>query len=206
MTTLAERNRGFPILAITAAVGLLAGLLVFALTTAASQSDIGGPGWSLRGNGALIVPFGLLPSLLAAGWVWLAARSVTRAAIAGLVALALELAFGFGPILIGPGDPGATLKPGVAVLVLALLAGLALARVRRGGQVLVSVGITVAAILIALAPTGAAYFIVPILVPILLAWPVLGSRWTGRLAAESATLTAAMLLGAFGGQYLLGPR
>src|SRR5919202_4410947 len=161
MTTLAERNRGFPVLAITAAVGLLAGLLVFALTTAASQIDIGGPGWTLRGNGALVVLFGLLPSLLAAGWVWLAARSVTRAALAGLVALALELGFGFGPILIGPGDPGATLKPGVAVLILALLAGLALARARRRGQVLVSIGMTAAAILLTLAPTGMASILVP---------------------------------------------
>src|ERR671932_1689019 len=116
MTTLAERNRGLPVLAMTAIAGLLAGLLVYALTTAASQSDIGGPGWSLRGNGALIVLFGLLPSLLAAGWVWLAARSVTRAAIAGLVALALELGFGFGPILLGPHDAGENLKHGVVAL------------------------------------------------------------------------------------------
>ena len=206
MTTLAERNRGVPVLAIAAIAGLLAGLLVSALTTAASQSDIGGPGWTLRGNGALIVLFGLLPSLLAAGWVWLAARSVTRAAVAGLVTLALELGFGFGPILIGPGDPGATLKPGVAALILALLAGLALACVRRRGQVLVGISMTLAAVLITLAPTGAAYLLVPILIPILVATPVLASRWTGRLAAESATLTVATLLGAFGSQYLLGPR
>ena len=142
----------------TAIAGLLVGLLVYALTAAASQSDIGGPGWTLRGNGALVVLFGLLPGLLAAGWVWLAARSLTRAALAGLVALALELGFGFGPILL------------------------------------------------MLAPTGAAYILVPILIPILVATPVLAGRWTGRLAAESATLTVATLLGAFGSQYLLGPR
>jgi hypothetical protein len=206
MTTLAERNRGFPVLAMTAIAGLLAGLLVYALTAAASQSDIGGPGWTLRGNGALVVLFGLLPGLLAAGWVWLAARSLTRAALAGLVALALELGVGFGPILLGPGDPGATLKPGVAVLILALLAGLALARARRRGQVLVSIGMTAAAILLMLAPTGMASILVPIFIPILVAAPVLAGRWTGHLAAECATLTVAMLLGAFGSAYLLGPR
>src|SRR5919202_1453644 len=134
MTTLAERNRGFPVLAMTAIAGLLVGLLVYALTAAASQSDIGGPGWTLRGNGALVVLFGLLPGLLAAGWVWLAARRLTRPALAALAALALGV--GFGPILLGPGDPGATLKPGVAVLLLVVPAGRGRACARHRGPLL----------------------------------------------------------------------
>jgi hypothetical protein len=185
-------------------VGLLGGVAVVLLTAAASRSDIGGPGWTLRGNGALIVLFGLVPSLLAAGWVWLAERSPPRGVVAGLVMLVLELAFGFSPILLGASDPGATLKPAVAVLILALIAGLAVGRVRRRRPVLVSLGLTAVAILITLLPTGAAYLLVPILLPILVATPSLATHWTGALAAQAATLTVAMLVGTIGGQYLLG--
>jgi hypothetical protein len=51
--------------------GLLAGIVVGVLTfLVARYGPQGGDGapWSFRGNGALIVPFGVGPALLAAGW------------------------------------------------------------------------------------------------------------------------------------------
>jgi hypothetical protein len=50
------------------AIALFAGLLLWLLTIAASRSRISGNGWSLSGNGALIVPFGIGPALIAGGW------------------------------------------------------------------------------------------------------------------------------------------
>ena len=51
-----------------AGVGLLIGLLIWIATLLVSRSNIHGHGWSLAGNGALIVPFGVGPALVAAGW------------------------------------------------------------------------------------------------------------------------------------------
>src|SRR3989441_13338391 len=51
-----------------ALLGLLAGVSLWLLTTLLSRSTISGNGWSLAGNGALIIPFGLGPAIVAAGW------------------------------------------------------------------------------------------------------------------------------------------
>src|SRR2546428_225919 len=51
-----------------ALVGALAGVALWLLTTLLSRSTISGNGWSLAGNGALIIPFGLGPAIVAAGW------------------------------------------------------------------------------------------------------------------------------------------
>jgi len=58
---------------ILAVFGLACGAGTWVLADSLSRTDIGGPGWSLRGNGALVVPFSLGPALLDGGWaayVW----------------------------------------------------------------------------------------------------------------------------------------
>lgn len=44
------------------------GLLLWLLSIAISHAHIAGHGWSLSGNGILIVPFGLGPAIVAAVW------------------------------------------------------------------------------------------------------------------------------------------
>ena len=67
-----EATEGSPpewrIAARIALVGLGSGIAIWLLTTLLSRSTISGNGWSLAGNGALIVPFGLGPAIVAAGW------------------------------------------------------------------------------------------------------------------------------------------
>ena len=48
--------------------GLLAGLLLWLLSFAISHAHISGNGWSLTGNGILIIPFGLGPAIGAGVW------------------------------------------------------------------------------------------------------------------------------------------
>ena len=48
--------------------GLLTGLLLWLLSIAVSRAHITGHGWSLTGNGILIIPFGLGPPIIAAVW------------------------------------------------------------------------------------------------------------------------------------------
>jgi hypothetical protein len=61
-------ERGPLFLAVVGVIALAAGLLIWLLTIAASRSRLSGPNWSLSGNGALIVPFGIGPALIAGGW------------------------------------------------------------------------------------------------------------------------------------------
>jgi hypothetical protein len=58
-------TRGARLLVLVAAGGAVEGLALALLTVLLSKSDIGGGTLSLRGNGALVVPFGLGPALLA---------------------------------------------------------------------------------------------------------------------------------------------
>jgi hypothetical protein len=51
-----------------ALTGLVAGLCLWVLTIAVTRGHISGDGWSLSGNGALIIPFGIGPALVAGGW------------------------------------------------------------------------------------------------------------------------------------------
>ena len=51
-----------------AGAGLLLGLLLWLLSFAISHAHITGNGWSLTGNGILIIPFGLGPAIVAAIW------------------------------------------------------------------------------------------------------------------------------------------
>jgi hypothetical protein len=54
--------------------GVAAGLALWILTTGLSRSHLSGNGWSLSGNGALIVPFGLGPTIIAGGWAAIVLR------------------------------------------------------------------------------------------------------------------------------------
>ena len=48
--------------------GLVAGLCLWVLTIAVMRGHPSGDGWSLSGNGSLIIPFGIGPALVAGGW------------------------------------------------------------------------------------------------------------------------------------------
>jgi hypothetical protein len=105
----ADRNKA---LGLVLAVGLIGGQAVQRATLALSNTEIGGPGWTLRGNGALVVVFGGVAMLLAAGWVVLAQRAWRSTVAAGVLTLVLELGFVLLPVLVGPDAPWlATIAP-----------------------------------------------------------------------------------------------
>src|SRR5216683_132549 len=56
------------IVGLIALSGLVAGLCLWILTIAVMRGHLSGDGWSLSGNGSLIVPFGIGPALVAGGW------------------------------------------------------------------------------------------------------------------------------------------
>jgi hypothetical protein len=57
-----------PFVGVLALLGILAGIVIWVLTSLVSRGHISGNGWSLAGNGALIIPFGLGPAIVAGGW------------------------------------------------------------------------------------------------------------------------------------------
>ena len=59
---------------LVALVGLVAGLCLWILTIALSRGNVSGDGWTLSGNGALVVPFGIGPALVAGGWAGIILR------------------------------------------------------------------------------------------------------------------------------------
>ena len=78
--------------------GLLAGIALDVLTVLVARYGPSGSGWSFLGNGALVVPFGLGPAVLAGAWTALvvhdrsAARWLPWGVAAGLVSAILVLA------------------------------------------------------------------------------------------------------------------
>jgi hypothetical protein len=101
---------------ILALLGIVAGVVLWLMTALASHSHISGDGWSLSGNGALIIPFGLGPAVVAGGWaaIILRMRGHRRwlqfgigSALIGLLLVAGSL---LSLIVFGPGgrDAGAT--------------------------------------------------------------------------------------------------
>ena len=52
-----KRDAGFT--GLIALLGVIAGVLLWIVTIVLSNSRLSGNGWSLSGNGALIVPFGI---------------------------------------------------------------------------------------------------------------------------------------------------
>ena len=99
-----------------ALAGVFAGILLWLLTIALSRSNISGNGWALTGNGALIIPFGLGPAVVAGGWAAIILRMrghprwLELGIGSGLVGLALTAGSFLSLIVFGPGgrDAGAT--------------------------------------------------------------------------------------------------
>jgi hypothetical protein len=169
---------------------LLGGILVVALAEPLSRSDFGGPGWSLKGNGALIVPFALGPAILGVCWGALAVlrwdalvdRWQFAAIVAGAVSLAAGLIFTLLPVLAGPG--GATafypVLLGVGIPLAALAAGLLQAQHLFGPlgrrALLVSVGVWAIVALVNLLAWGMSALFQPFVLPLLVALPSLTSK------------------------------
>ena len=93
-------------LAAVVVLGLATGVTLGLLTSQLAAKGPAGDGWSLRGNGALIVPFGVAPALVAAGWA---------GAVAHFRSLPNWPVYGFLAGLVGVGL--------VAISVLAIVAG-----------------------------------------------------------------------------------
>jgi len=99
-----------------AILGVVAGVLLWILTIVLSRSNISGNGWALSGNGALIIPFGIGPAVVAGGWtaVILRMRGHRRwlqlGVASALVGLALTAGSLLSLIVFGPAgrDAGAT--------------------------------------------------------------------------------------------------
>ena len=102
--------------AVLALIGIIAGVGIWLLTTLLSRSTISGNGWSLAGNGALVVPFGLGPAVVAAGWTGIILRMrghprwLQLGIASGLIALVLVVGSVVSLIAFGPAhrDAGAT--------------------------------------------------------------------------------------------------
>jgi hypothetical protein len=101
--------------------GLFEGAALGLLTIVLSKSDMAGAGFSLRGNGALVVPFGLGPALLAGQLAMLVLhlRSHKRWWVYGVAVMVLGVAFALGSFLpaavIARGQPPDERSPVIAV-------------------------------------------------------------------------------------------
>src|SRR5712691_11334289 len=101
-----DRDAGFA--GLLALLGLLVGIILSVLTTLVSRSHITGNGWSLSGNGALVIPFGLGPALVAGGWAGTIVRMrghprwLLLGIGSGLIGLALTAASLLSIIVFGP--------------------------------------------------------------------------------------------------------
>ena len=90
--------------------GAAAGIVLWGLSVIVSRSQLSGSGWSLSGNGVLIIPFGFGPTIIAGGWAAVILRMRghprwLRLGIAsGLVGVALVGASLLSLILFGPAN------------------------------------------------------------------------------------------------------
>src|SRR2546430_8877039 len=99
-----------------ALIGLGCGVAIWLLTPLLRRSPISGNGWSLAGNGALIIPFGLGPAIVAAGWTAIILRMrghprwLQFGVASGLIALVLVAGAVLSLVAFGPRrrDAGAT--------------------------------------------------------------------------------------------------
>jgi hypothetical protein len=185
---------------------------------ALSLSEIGGANWSLRGNGALVVPFAGGPALLAGGWtalgLWrLRAPGWARLGlVAGVGALVLALGVVAGPIL-APQAAMQALGPAMPPLVAFIAATLGLAlgcwlatretRLTRG-SIAVGLAAGLVAILVALPlyPVTLALLALTVAGPSLAAQPPAGGSprvgppWLiGGVFALLALLVAGLVVG-----------
>jgi hypothetical protein len=109
-----KRDPGFT--GLIALLGLVAGALLWILTIVLGRSNLSGSGWALSGNGALIVPFGLGPAVVAGGWAAIILRMrghprwLQLGIASGLVGLALTAGSLLSLVAFGPAgrDAGAT--------------------------------------------------------------------------------------------------
>lgn len=87
----------FALLGWALAIGAVAGVLLYAATFLVDNYGPAADGWSFRGNGALIVPFGVGPAILAGAWTALvlryrgARRWLVLGVAAGLVGIGFVL-------------------------------------------------------------------------------------------------------------------
>ena len=94
--------------ALIALSGLATGLCLWVLTIVVGRGNIAGDGWSLSGNGVLVVPFGIAPALVAGGWaaIILRMRAHPRWFLLGmgsaLIGLALAAASLLSLVIFGP--------------------------------------------------------------------------------------------------------
>lgn len=94
----------------------MAGLLLGLATILLGRSRISGNGWSLSGNAALVIPFGVGPAVVAGGWSAIVLRMrdhpqwLQLGVASGLVGLLLVACSFLSLILFGPAgrDIGAT--------------------------------------------------------------------------------------------------
>ena len=90
--------QGARLLGVALGAGLLAGVALDVLTYVVARYGPQGDSWSFRGNGALVVPFGLGPAVVAGAWTALvlhyrgSARWRTLGIGAGLVGAAFVVA------------------------------------------------------------------------------------------------------------------
>ena len=135
--------KGARLLGVALGAGLLAGvtlnLLTFLVARYGPSGSDGAP-WSLRGNGALVVPFGLGPALLAGAWTALvlhyrsAARWLTWGVGAGLVGAAFVLAGVAALILFGSAGPSVSMSMSLITLAWMCLAPVVAGALRVGGR------------------------------------------------------------------------
>jgi hypothetical protein len=203
----ASPTRPSSVLGLAILVSALAGVVVWLIMDALSRSSIGGATWSLRGNGALIVPLGLGPAILAIAWVGLAfnfrgRRWLGPALLAGVLTFVLEMVIGFGPVVLGA-EAGQLnrLLIGVVVPVLAQGAGLALAFLTGALSVR---GLMVSSImcLLVIAATafmaGLEFFLAPLILPLVVTAPlVILRRETAPWLIASLITVPIVLVGGF---------
>lgn len=140
--------------------GLVAGVGIDLLTGAVGASDIGGDGWSLRGNGALVVLFAGGTAVLAGGWTALALHAgkepgwLAMGIGAGLIGLALGASQVLFLALFGGGTGGALAVVSIGAAVLWMLAAPMAAVFRAREQQSRPAWHLVAAVLLALALLG----------------------------------------------------
>ena len=99
-----------------ALIGVIAGVALWMMTILVSRSRISGEGWALSGNGALIIPFGLGPAIVAGGWAAIILRMrghprwLQLGIAGGLVGIALTAFSLLSLVVLGPArrDVGAT--------------------------------------------------------------------------------------------------
>jgi hypothetical protein len=174
--------------------GVAAGAVLWAAANAAARSTIGGPGWSLSGNGALGVLAAGAVVVLGGGWAAIATQRTGRVAVVAAAfpaSLIVGLAWGF-PFLF-PG-PSTVMTRGVAPAVLAALSGYGLARLAAGWKrvSIMSLLASLLLIIVLLVVPGLREVFGWLLLPLLLVLPVLTTA--GRTGCRGWLLAACVAL------------